>query len=128
MNRLDQLVAFFSPQAGLRRARARLQIDQVRKYDGAALGRRTDGWRTQSTSANAELATSLPLLRDRHRELVRNNPWANRAVQAIVSNTVGYGFTAKVSDAKAALKWKEWAETTACDADGLHREQRRRAE
>lgn len=120
MNALDKLIGWVSPSAGLERARARLMIDKVRKYDAAAAGRRVSSWIAQGTSANAELAASLPTIRDRHRELVRNNPWAGRAVQAIVSNTVGYGFTAKVDDKKVGERFKRWAESTDCDAGGRH--------
>ena len=120
MNALDKFIGWFDPGRAAERVRARLLIDKMRKYDGAALGRRVNSWTAQGSSANTEIATSLPLLRDRHRELVRNNPWASRAVQAVVSNTVGYGFTAKVADERAAKVWKEWAETTACDSEGRH--------
>ena len=119
MNLLEKAIAVLSPQTALRRARAHLQLSQVRKYDAAASGRRTSGWMTASWGANAETAAALPKLRDRHRDLVRNNPWAARAVQAIVSHTIGYGITAKVTATKAAQEaWKRWAETTQCDADG----------
>jgi len=118
---LDRFIAWVSPTAGLRRARARMQTENVRRYEGAAGGRRTDSWFTQSTSANAETATSLPQLRNRCRDMVRNNPWAARAVQAVVSNTIGHGITAKVSGGKRVSSlWRSWAETTDCDADGLN--------
>jgi lambda family phage portal protein len=119
VNALDKLIAWASPARGLRRARARLQMEQVRRYDAAASGRRTDGWLTQSTSANAELQLSLPRLRDRHRELIRNNPWACRAKQAIVTHTIGFGITAKLNGNKTAQKkYKQWSDSTDCDADG----------
>lgn len=125
MNALDRLIGWAFPAAGLQRARARLVMDTLgtskRRYDGAASGRRVNGWLAQGTSANTELETGLVLLRDRHRELVRNNPWARRAVEALVANTISYGFSAKLKTNKATeKKWKQWSDTTECDADGRH--------
>lgn len=121
MTLLDSIIGWVAPVAGLRRARARIQLNQVRRYDAAAAGRRTDHWIARGLSANAEIGVALPKLRDRSRELARNNPWAARAKQAIVSNTVGYGITAKVAgNDQFASRWKQWAGTTQCDADGRH--------
>lgn len=121
MNILDRVIAWASPARGLRRVRARLQIDAARKYESASTGRRFDGWLTQSTSANTEINQSLVYLRNRHRALVRDNPWAARAVQAIVSNVVGYGFTQKVFGPKRTGQlFKAWWGSKACDADGRH--------
>lgn len=121
MNTLDKLIAWVSPSRGLGRVRARMQIDQVRRYDGATTGRRTQSWLAQGSSANTEIAVSLPKLRDRHRELIRNNPWAARAKQAVVSHTIGFGITSKLDASKAVQKkWLRWADTTECDALGRH--------
>lgn len=125
-NRLDQLIGYLFPERGLRRAIARVRTDYARRYEGAAAGRRTDPWRATGTSANTEILTDLVKLRDRHRDLVRNNPWVSRAIQAIVANVVGYGITAKLTSTSdkntKALNalWKGWAESTECDADGRH--------
>ena len=71
MNWLDQTVGFFSPRAGLRRARARAAMNILcRGYEGAKLGRRTEGWRAPGSGSNAEIAAALPRLRDRSRDLV----------------------------------------------------------
>ena len=50
MNLLDRLIAAIAPEAGLRRVRARAQIGQMRAYEGAQRGRRTQGWRTSVPS------------------------------------------------------------------------------
>lgn len=121
MNTLDRLIAWALPARGLRRVRARLQIEAARKYESASTGRRFDGFTAQSTSANTEISQSLIYLRNRHRALVRDNPWAGRAVQAIVSNVVGYGFTQKVFGPKRIGQlWRDWWTSTDCDADGRH--------
>lgn len=92
---IDRLVAWASPEAGVRRAIARRSFEALatgrRGYDGAARGRRTDGWRAPGTSADAEVAAAGGLLRDRMRDLVRNNPHAAKAVSVLVNNIVGSG-------------------------------------
>jgi lambda family phage portal protein len=126
MNPFDQFIASVSPQAAVRRQRARLQLDALRRYDGASRGRRTDGWRTQSTSADAAAAISLPLLRDRSRDLVRNNPYAAKAVQVIVSNTIGTGIIAQAKARRSRRRsqqltdlWLDWAtDPRQCDFYG----------
>lgn len=130
--RLDRLIGYLWPTRALRRTWARTQAMQLRRYEGAASGRRTDAWRATNTSANTEIQADLQKLRDRSRDLVRNNAWVARAVNAIAANVVGYGITAKLSSLKkngavddantATLTklWSAWAETLDCDADGRH--------
>ena len=113
-----------APQVGLRRARHRAAIATLaRSYEGARLGRRTEGWVVAGTSANAEIGATLVRLRDRSRDLVRNNPDAAKAVSAVVSNLVGTGILPRarsgdaVANEAADKLWARFAE--ACDADGL---------
>jgi lambda family phage portal protein len=134
MSRLDSLIGFFSPETEARRIRARMLVDQLRPiaakgrraYEGGSKRGRTAGWTTAPTSANAALSYSLQTLRDRSRDLVRNNPWAERAVRIIESNTVGAGIIpqarskSKTRDRAVQDLWREWGETPACDADGIH--------
>lgn len=125
-NWLDSAIAWISPELALQRQRARLRMDMMRGYDGAKSGRRTASWSTQSSSANVNILRDGPKLRERSRDLSRNNGWAVRAKEVIVSNVVGAGIlgqpkhSTKRKDAAAKALWKEWAETTACDADGQH--------
>jgi len=114
MNLIDNVVSLFSPSAGLKRARARAALNVVRSFEGAKTGRRTDGWTTGGTSANAEISPALSKLRNRSRDLMRNNPHAVKAINAIVANTVGTGITVKLSDGQDI--WNTWI--TECDADG----------
>lgn len=62
-----------------------------RAYAGAAWGRTTADWITLSTSADAELYTGLRTLRNRTRQLVRDNEYAKQALRLIVNNVVGQG-------------------------------------
>lgn len=101
-----------------------------RRYDAASRSRRTDGWRTSGASAISEVGPALALLRDRSRDLVRNNPWAAKAIRVLDSRTIGTGIVPRPtvpkdapSAARAAAeelraRWRGWAESTECDAEG----------
>ena len=89
---LDRAIGIVAPQTALRRARARHAFEEAtRSYSGAALGRNTDGWHVQSTSADAEIYFAGHRLRDRHRDLVRNNAHAAKAVAVLANNIIGEG-------------------------------------
>jgi lambda family phage portal protein len=116
MSALDKVIGYISPSTQLQRARARAALQLVeRSYDGAKTGRRTGGWTTGGTSANSEIAPAIALLRNRSRDLVRNNPYAAKAINSLVSNAIGIGITPTLSDGQAL--WKKWV--TECDADGM---------
>lgn len=131
MNWLDRTIGFFSPNSLIKRRKARLyNAYLVRKYEGADSGRRTSGWNTNNQSANAEIATALNKLRDRSRDLVRNNPYAARGAQVITNNVVGPGILTQIKIDKNQIQseqetrlnniWNTWAGTTACDYDEIH--------
>ncbi len=124
MNWLDRAIGAVSPGAGLRRVRQRHALRLVqRAYEGAKAGRRTEGWVTAGTGANAEIGPASSRLRDRSRDLVRNNPYAAKAVNALVSNLVGTGIVPRARSRKLAAArqadqlWLQFA--ASCDADGL---------
>ena len=124
MNWLDRAIGAVAPGAGLRRARQRQMMAVLaRAYEGAKLGRRTEGWVAAGTGANAEIAPAIARLRDRSRDLVRNNPYAAKAVTALVSNMVGTGLLPRARAATpelAAQADRLWSEFAAvADADGL---------
>lgn len=127
-NIFDSFVAFFSPRAAIQREKARFLLENLeqRRFEAASKGRRTAGWNTPATDANAALLNNLTMLRNRSRDMVRNDGFAAKAVQVLVDNTVGTGIVAKPTG-KSAPKvkragelWKAWAESLGCDADGLH--------
>jgi capsid protein len=101
MNVLDRAIELVAPKAALRRAQARAVLTLTQdfmgrhaerfSYDGAAAGRRANSWIAPSTDANVELMGSLVWLRNRSRDLVRNNPYAVKAVEELVGNAVGTG-------------------------------------
>ena len=116
-------IAVVSPRRATRRLLAREAFEGLaRGYEGAARGRRTDGWRSPGTSADSEIATAGALLRDRMRDLVRNNPHAAKAVAVLVNNIVGAGIMPRAASGDDRLDrtvnelWEAWARH--CDADG----------
>ena len=123
MTWLDKAIAWVSPETGLRRMRARRAGELIQlAYEGARTDRRTGGWVTSGNSANAEVAVALSKLRERSRDLVRNNAYAARAVAEVVGNAVGTGITVQSRsgspefDRDANAAWTTWMDE--CDADG----------
>lgn len=111
---LDRAIGWVVPARGARRVQARKMMSAL-SYDGAQSGRRTDGWATTSSSADSESGTALVKLRDRARDLVRNNPYAARAVDVKVSNTIGAGIVAEVKNRRLSQAWSAFVD--GCDAD-----------
>jgi lambda family phage portal protein len=93
-----------------------------REYEAARRGRGTEGWIAAGTSADAEIAAAGPALRERMRDLVRNDALAANAVQVLVSNIVGAGIRARAAgpdaeeNRRADEVWRRWA--ARADADG----------
>jgi capsid protein len=93
---IDDIIAVFSPQSACKRQQARIALDILKRgYDGAKTGRRIDDWVTSGNSANSEIATGGKRLRDRARDLVRNNCYASKAVEIFVGNAIGEGISAQ---------------------------------
>ncbi len=120
---IDRAVALISPRAASQRYAARIALGNLRRaYDGSAKGRGIYGWTTSGKAADAEIGLAAPLLRNRMRDLVRNNPLAAKAVAVLVNSLVGTGIRPRAAGAdKAANKlvddlWARWADR--CDADG----------
>jgi lambda family phage portal protein len=122
---LDRLIAWAAPQRALQRQRARIALDAVRAYEGAAKSRRTEGWRVGAgTGPNAELVPALQTLRDRARDHVRNNPYGRRAVRYLASSLVGYGLTGTIIGrnkrrmSSLQTRWDDWVKAPTCDQRG----------
>lgn len=117
-------------QRAERSQRGRLQ-QQARSYEAASNDRFSAGWNAQATSADSELMTSLRPMRNRSRQLVRDNPYAKHAVRLLVNNIVGTGIgmqghvstsggklLAAVNDDIEAA-WAKWADGRTCHTGGL---------
>ena len=70
---------------------------QYRTYAGANQGRLFADFITSDSSADNELNNALPLLRNRSRDLVRNNEYAKRFINLVKTNVIGEsGFSVQV--------------------------------
>lgn len=119
----DRILQFFSPRLARRRYAERIATAVLRRgYDGAIRGSGTDGWVALGTSADAEIGAASAMLRNRSRDLVRNNPIAAQAVQVLINNIVGTGIQPRAATKDKALNdkvnalWKRWS--ARCDAHG----------
>ncbi len=125
MNRLDKIIAWVNPEAGLKRERNRVATEMLRSYEAAQNSRRTKDWRATGADANMEALPQLARLRFRSREQVRNNVYARKTVQGISINVVGTGIIPTPVDVTRAAEkrimkaWNDWAGKTACDYEGL---------
>lgn len=116
-NILDKAIGYVSPQAGLRRVQQRVAMEIAqRSYSGAETSRLKSGRRAKSTSADAEITRAGRVLRDRMRDLVRNNPYAAKAVSELVSHAIGDGIIPRSKDKELNKLFLEWSKH--CDADG----------
>lgn len=119
-----------APSAG-RRAMA----SAARMYAAARQTRNTVGFGSggASTSADAELATSLPMMRSRARQMVRDSSYAKRAKAIVVDNVIGagVGMQAQVETNRTGLNdvvnsdieraFAEWCVADSCHTGGkLH--------
>ncbi|TVV75553.1 phage portal protein [Sphingomonas solaris] len=125
MTWLDQAIGWLSPGAGERRIAARRRIDMHgRAYDAAKRDHRTASWQAGGTDANAEVGASEEIVRNRCRDLLRNNGWALQIVDTFADHVVGTGIVGAPTGLKGrnakkvAANWRGWSE--ACDHDGDH--------
>ena len=121
MNALDKVIGYFSPEQAYRRARFAPRRDvRVRGREiGPAYGRMDCGGRRRQYG-NRRLAYGA--LRNRSRDLLRNNPYASKAIAELVGNTVGTGIVPQAKTGNPALdkiidgEWPYFAEN--CDPGG----------
>ena len=92
-------------------------------YDGAGHGKRLANWYPSNSSINSLLASNLHTLRNRSHDIVRKNPYAANAIEAIVSNCIGTGIKpqSKAKDAEFRKRiqelWLRWTDES--DAAGI---------
>ena len=105
---------------------------QRRMYAAARPSRNAVGFASSgSSSADAELSTSLPRLRAASRQMVRDSAYAKRARQIVVNNVVGSGvgmqaqvmtsrdeLATRVNDGIEAA-WRDWTCAEYCHTGGV---------
>jgi len=119
MDWLESTIAAIAPRTALRRAHARYLLGELRAYDAAKVGRRTEGWQATGGSANAEVGFGLARQRNRAREMVRNNEYALSAISGLTTAIVGTGITSAPADKAERRLWDAWFGSRACDWDGV---------
>lgn len=103
-----------------------------RSYSAAASSRLTNDWVTQHMSGMAEIRYTLKVMRDRSRELARNNAYAKRFLKMVVGNVVGAhgirlqnkavgvdGAQDKSTNGLIHDAFLEWGKKENCDVAGL---------
>lgn len=102
-----------------------------RAYAAAAGGRTTSDWMAGSSSEDSELDASLTVMRNRSRQMVRDNPHAANLQRIIEDNVVGTGIglqaqvtkldgspDQEVND-KIEEAWARWSDRESCHTAGL---------
>jgi len=90
-NGLDGLVGFFSPKAGLKRRMFREAIklsDKFGAYRGAEKNRMRSSWIPGGGSADQDIIPDLPDLRERSRDLNRNDAHASGITNTMTTNAL----------------------------------------
>ncbi|MEA3279727.1 MAG: phage portal protein, partial [Thermodesulfobacteriota bacterium] len=132
LNIVDRAVAFFSPVRAAKRYKARAFMSIAGGYLGGSKSRRgLKMWSTYGHDADSDILPDLPTLRERSRDLIRNNPLATGAIKTKVTDVVGTGLrlqsridrdvlgmdetAADKWEAKTEREWRLFAESFECD-------------
>jgi len=133
-NIIDRTINYFNPEKGVRRMKSRVVMALGGAYYGGSKRRRAlSEWIVSAGDADSDISFDLPTLRERSRDLVRNNPLACGAIKTKTTSIVGTGLTLKstidrdileldeeVADAwenKTEAEWRLWADKTDCDVE-----------
>lgn len=95
------------------------KIEQYKRGYEGAITTPSFRWRANTSLANLETQISLEILRNRARQLVRDNAYAESAVSKISTNLIGTGIIPEFKGNFDQNIWNDWAESTGCDADGV---------
>ena len=111
MSRYLRALGWVAPDLAMRIARTQIAL---RGYDAAQVNRRTSSFRRGLRSANAEISRSLPILRERSREFVRNSWIGPRALDILTAHVIGTDLTVRFDtgsardDRLAQSLWDQW--------------------
>lgn len=103
-----------------------------RAYQGARVSRLTADWVTSGTSADSEIKSSFKALRNRARQLCRDNDYAKQALRAIQNNVIGHGIRHQgqvrmlrggkldeLLNGQIHEQWERWMHKSRCDVSGI---------
>ncbi|GHU42226.1 hypothetical protein FACS1894111_05800 [Clostridia bacterium] len=139
MNVLDRVVAAISPQAGVRRAAARKNMNIINSgygnYGASHTKKSLLGWLYRGGSATEDIEGNLSTLRQRSRDLYMGVPLATGALKTMRTNVVGSGLVLKSQVDYEYLRLTEeqaqkleseierefalWAESDSCDIERI---------
>lgn len=106
-NLVDRVVAWVNPEAGVRRQRARRQLEftnALGRHKGADFGRDAlRGAKFTTSDVNDELAGDMPNLRDASIELINNSPLAAGIIHTKCASIVGTGLRLRPQIDREAL-------------------------
>jgi len=134
-NIIDRVVNFVSPRRGAQRMRARYSMALAGAYHGASKKRRAlSEFNPSAGDADTDIVAELPTLRERSRDLIRNNPLACGAINTKVTSIVGTGLKLKSRidrnilnmtedqadawESRTEAEWRLFAESNNCDVSG----------
>jgi lambda family phage portal protein len=119
----DKRRSALSPQHPSTELRTGSALKVRASYEAGSAGRRLRLWQPGMIGPNDAVLRDLTQIRDRSRDLVRNNPWISRALKSWVANEIGCAITFKAETPdlefnKAADElWERQQEYF--DADGM---------
>lgn len=130
---IDRAINWLDPIRGARRLRSRATQAIAGQWYGGLNARRTmSAWKPPGGSADADILFDLPLLRQRSRDLERNNPIASGAIATCCNNILGSGLrlhssidrdilrlddpAADAWEAKTQAEWRLYFESREADA------------
>lgn len=103
-----------------------------RAFQAAMFNRLVHDWITGQTSMDAEVRGAIGTLRNRSRDMVRNNPYAKNAMRAITNNVVGQGIGLQAqvkmrrgnrldntTNSLIEAAWLDWCKKDSCHVGGL---------
>lgn len=131
-NFFDRAISYLWPKAGLERMRARAVMALAGGYTGARKDKaQLSRWNPGGGSPDSDLIPDLPALRQRSRDLARNEAVATGAIGTTVSHVVGTGLScnpqavaslvglskeqAAAWNADVKLRFNAWASSKDCD-------------
>ncbi|MCK5219102.1 phage portal protein [bacterium] len=131
---LDRAIVSVFPTYGTKRYRGKVALAMAESYTGASKKRRSlSQWFTSAGDADSDILSDLPDLRERSRDLMRNNPLACGAIKTKVTSVVGSGLTlqARINrdilnisektaddwERKTEAEWLLWSESKDCDIE-----------
>lgn len=130
---IDSFLTPFAPRMVLNRKMERYALSRATSYRAAQKTRRNENWISTSGSADEDLLRDLPTLREKSRDLNRNDAHAAGITSMIVTNVVGVGIrpqsrvdneemamdedSLEAYQKKAERAWHQWVEVA--DAAGV---------